>query len=310
MNPLLSISSLSVTYPGGVDAVRELSLDVAAGESVGVVGESGSGKSTALSAVLGLLGPEAVVSGSVRFDGAELLGAPPAALRAHRGRHLGLVFQGAGSALNPVLRVATQVGEAVRAHAPVARSVRAERVAALLADVGLDASAGRAFPHELSGGMRQRVQLALALASSPEVLLADEPTSGLDVIIQAGVLELLRSLQASRQMALVLVSHDVGVIASVAARVVVVYAGRIVEDGPTTLVLDRARHPYTAALLAAGRDRIGIPGEPPDPATVPTGCAFHPRCPLATGVCRSEQPELRPVGGVLVACHHAELAGD
>ncbi|OKI00929.1 ABC transporter ATP-binding protein [Streptomyces sp. CB02923] len=306
----LDIRGLDVEFPGPRGprhAVRGVDLALRRGEVLGLVGESGSGKSTVALAAMGLLPGSAQVGGSVRLGGTELVGAGDAALSRLRGRRIGMVFQDPLSALTPVHRVGDQIAEAVRTHQDVSRAQAARRAVELLDLVGIPDPRARAaaYPHQFSGGMRQRVLIAMAIANDPEVILADEPTTALDVTVQAQVLDVLRTAQRETGAALLLVSHDLGVIAGMADRVAVMYAGRVVESAPAQELFDAPRMPYTAGLLGAvpsieavpGRGRlVPVPGTPPDAGDLPAGCAFAPRCPLADDACRTAEPALLTVG--------------
>jgi oligopeptide/dipeptide ABC transporter ATP-binding protein len=301
--PLLEVSDLRVDFRLGGDHVRAvdgLGYTVAAGRTLAVIGESGSGKTVSSRAVMGLLPPSASVSGSIRFEGSELLGLGDKQLREHRGSSFAMVFQDPSRSLNPTMRIGKQVTEAVRAHLPLDRAAARERAIELLALVRLPAPERRfqEYPHQLSGGMRQRVVIAMALAGNPKLLFADEATTALDVTTQAQIMELLADLQRRLGMALVLISHDLGLAASFADEVVVMYAGRAVERAPTRKLFARVRMPYTKALLEA-IPRVErpphsalpvVPGRPPDLAALPPGCPFAPRCPNARDRCREEAP--------------------
>ena len=303
---------------GDVALVREVSFSVAPGECFGLVGESGSGKSMTVKAILGLLPPGArVTEGQVIFDGDDLVRLSPAALGRIRGRKVATIVQDAVSALNPVYRVGRQIGEAMVEHG-LARDragARAEAIR-LMAQVGIPAPDRRVddYPHQFSGGMCQRVVIAAALSCRPEIILADEPTTALDVTIQDQILRLLVQLQAELGLGMVLVTHDMGVVAQTCQRVAVMYAGEIVEMCATEDLFRAPRHPYAAGLLACvpriegpARRLSPIPGAPPDPARAPQGCRFHPRCPLASDLCRQTVPALREVApGHVARCHHAD----
>ncbi|MEW1960146.1 ABC transporter ATP-binding protein [Kineococcus sp. NPDC059986] len=296
------------TPHGVAHVVNGLDYTVDAGETVAIVGESGSGKSVSVMALLGLLPGHARVTGSARFDGRELVGASESALREVRGNGIGMVFQDPMTSLNPVLPIGRQVGEGLLAHrlVPSKRAAR-ERAAELLADVGLPDPCGvlDRYPHELSGGMRQRVVIAIALAGNPRLLVADEATTALDVTVQAQILDLVARLQSEHGTGVVWISHDLGVVAGTADRVLVMYGGRCVEDGGVDEVFEAPAHPYTRGLLgslpsltAPAEDLVAIPGTPPPPTDLPRGCVFHPRCPVRGDArCATEQPPLVPVGG-------------
>ena len=314
--PALEIRGLRVGFPGGAEAVRGVDLTVARGEVVGVVGESGSGKSLSLLSAMGLAPRNARVSGSARLQGEELIGARPRRLRRLRGDRIAMIFQDPLSALNPVLPVGAQIAEAIRLHRPDmgAGAVRA-RVAELLDRVAVPDAARRArqYPHEFSGGMRQRVMIAMAIANDPDILIADEPTTALDVTVQAQVLEVIQRLREELGVGIALITHDLGVVAGMADRVAVMYGGRVVEAAGTDDLFAAPRHPYTRGLVrslptveGAAGPLVSIPGAPPRPGATPPGCAFAPRCPLAAEVCRAEDPPLRPAGPGLSACHFAE----
>jgi peptide/nickel transport system ATP-binding protein len=318
--PVLEISGLEVkfrTEAGTVQAVRGVDLDVAEGGVLGLVGESGCGKTVTMLAVLGLLPRTAAATGSVRFRGTEVLGMPARQIRRFRGARMAMIFQDPLTSLNPVFSIGSQIAEAVRVHHPeVSRKDAWGRAVELLALVGIPEPARRAreYPHQFSGGMCQRAMIAMAMANDPDVLIADEPTTALDVTIQAQILDVLRAIRLEKEVAIVLISHDLGVVAGLADEVAVMYAGRVVERGAVEAVYDTSRHPYTRGLLASlprltagGRTLLTpIEGAPPSLLAVPSGCAFHPRCPHAEAVCRQEDPLLRPVGGVRSACHLAE----
>jgi peptide/nickel transport system ATP-binding protein len=308
--PVLSVEDLVVRFAtrrGPAHVVNGVSWSVEAGETLAVVGESGSGKSVSALSLLGLVPrPPATVTGVARFDGQDLLALPEEALRKVRGPGIGMVFQDPMTSLNPVLTVGRQLTEGMEVHLGLDRQAAEDRAVDLLDLVGIPAPRERlgAYPHQLSGGMRQRVMIAIALSCRPQVLVADEATTALDVTIQAQIVELIAGLQRELGMAVVWITHDLGVVAGVADRVAVMYAGRIVEDGPVDDVYASPRHPYTRGLLASlpvlGERRpslAGIPGLPPDPVALPPGCAFHPRCPIrADDRCAAEVPPLRPVG--------------
>jgi oligopeptide/dipeptide ABC transporter ATP-binding protein len=290
-----------------VRALSNVSLSVARGEAVGVVGESGSGKSTIGRILLGLTPAS---SGSVRFDGVEVSGVTGRAARALR-RRMQLVFQDPYASLDPRRRVSAQIADGLLAHGLATRSELPKRVAALLDQVGLPPSHADRFPHEFSGGQRQRIGIARALAVGPEFLVADEPVSALDVSIQAQVLALLADLRVRLGLAMLFISHDLSVVRSLCDRVVVLYLGRIMEEGPVAEVLGHPRHPYTAALLSAApsidpirrRQRILLSGDPPSPANPPSGCVFRTRCPWALPACADAVPPLQDIGsGHRVAC--------
>ncbi|MER5732192.1 ABC transporter ATP-binding protein [Streptomyces sp. NPDC002138] len=300
---VLSVTDLEVDFDG-VPAVRGVSFSLARGEVLGLVGESGSGKSATALAMLGLLPANAAVRGSVRLGPTELVGASDTALTAVRGQRIGMVFQDPLSAFTPVYRIGDQIAEAVRAHQDVSRDRARARAVELLDLVGIPEPALRAqaFPHEFSGGMRQRAMIAMAMANDPDVLLADEPTTALDVTIQAQILDVLRTAQRETGAALVLVSHDLGVIAGTADRVAVMYAGRIVETGTASEVFGRPSMPYTMGLIGAvprldggGGALVPIPGSPPAAGQAGPGCAFAPRCPMAQDRCAQSDPGLAPV---------------
>jgi peptide/nickel transport system ATP-binding protein len=304
---LLQIEDLTVTFhprPGlTVPAVDGLSLTIGEGETVGLVGESGCGKSVTSLAIVGLLPRRrVVVSGSVRFDGTELLGRRDAELQAVRGRHIAMVFQDPMTSLNPVLTVGRQIGEVLERHFGMNRRESRLEAIGLLDAVGIPAARRRldSYPHEFSGGMRQRVMIAMALACHPRLLIADEPTTALDVTIQAQILELLRTLVADTKTGLILITHDLGVVAGMCERVYVMYAGKIIEQAPRHQLFGTPRHPYTAGLLASvprldqprGERLRPIRGSPRDTLPWPEGCAFAPRCPNRVDPCIGAPPEL------------------
>ncbi|MGC5016830.1 ABC transporter ATP-binding protein [Streptosporangium sp. DT93] len=304
---LLELRDVSVTYRGAtgdVPAVRGVSLALDAGEALGVAGESGSGKSTLAMSLLRLLPRDARVSGRILLEGEDVLGMNWGRLRAVRWASASVVFQGAQHALNPVRRIGDQIAEPLLVHGTATRAEAGRRTAELLEQVGLPAWRARGHPHELSGGQRQRVMIAMALACSPRLIIADEPTTALDVMIQAQVLMLIRSLVAEHGIGLMMISHDLSVLASTCDQLAIMYAGRVVESGPARQVFRAAAHPYGRALAEAfptvgdpssRRAPRGLGGDPPDPARLPPGCSFHPRCPVPLLSCASEPIELRPV---------------
>ncbi|WP_159669181.1 ABC transporter ATP-binding protein [Halobaculum saliterrae] len=309
---MLSVRDLRTQFPtveGTVRAVDGVSFDVYPGETVCLVGESGSGKTVACESIARLVDPPGeVVDGEVRFDDRDLLACAERDLRAVRGDRIAYVFQDPQRSLDPVYTVGEQVTEAVGYHRDVDGAAARERAVDLLDRVGLPNPAARAdeYPHQLSGGMKQRVAIATALAGDPDLLIADEPTTALDVTIQAQILDLFADLGDEEGLATLFVTHDLGVVAGIADRVVVMYAGRVMERGSVTRVFERPAHPYIRGLLDSlpgrGGERIG--GEPPDPLDPPAGCRFHPRCPHAVGECRSgDGPPLHGVdGGGEAAC--------
>jgi peptide/nickel transport system ATP-binding protein len=315
--PLVAIKGLTVSFDG-VRALHGIDLTVERGEAVGLVGESGCGKSVTWLAALGLLPKTAQVGGSVRLEGHDLLRAPPALLDEVRGGRIAMIFQDPASALNPVLRLGRQVGEALALHRGLSgRAIRAE-TKRLFDLVGIPDASRRldAFPHELSGGQNQRVMIAMALAGEPDLLVADEPTTALDATIQAQILELLTTIRRETGMALVLISHDLGVISETCDRVCVMYAGRIIETAGSEALFAQPAHPYTQGLLAAlpplegVRRRLDpIEGGVPEPWNLPPGCAFAPRCPRRDAACDSGVPPLADVGtDRTAACIHPDPA--
>ncbi|TDE09146.1 ABC transporter ATP-binding protein [Jiangella asiatica] len=322
---LLRVEDLHVDFPtddGVVRAVRGVSYSLNAGEVLGIVGESGSGKSVSSMAVLGLLPKSARIRGSIRFRGDDVLGMSQPAQRSLRGRRIAMIFQDPMTAMNPVHTIGDQLAEAVLSHELMPRRKAMARAEEALALVGIPQPKTRlrSYPHEFSGGMRQRAMIAMAIINSPDVIIADEPTTALDVTVQAQILEKLIEVKDAVGAAIVLITHDLGVVAGMAHRVLVMYAGRAVEIGETDEVFYNARMPYTAGLLgsipsleAQDASRLRpIKGAPPSLINLPTGCPFSPRCPLATDICREQEPALLPTDsmGHVAACHHwDELAG-
>jgi peptide/nickel transport system ATP-binding protein len=316
--PILRVRGLEVAFTGSgrpVPAVRGIDLDVHADEVLGIVGESGSGKSVTSLAITGLLPETARVSGSIRLGEIEVTTADRETLRRMRGRDVGMIFQDPTTTLNPVLPIGRQVVEGQVAHGLIPAGRARERAIELLGEVDIPDPPGRIvqYPHQFSGGMRQRAVIAMAMAGRPRLIIADEPTTALDVTVQAQVLALLARRQAETGAAVILITHDLGVIAEVAHRVVVMYGGKVVEEAPVEELFARPRHPYTVGLLQSlpRLDRederlVPIPGQPPIPTLLPSGCSFHPRCPIGRGRerCREEEPGLRPVGRAhRSACH-------
>jgi oligopeptide transport system ATP-binding protein len=312
---LLEVDGLRVRLPtraGPAAVVNGVDYRVETGEVFGIAGESGSGKTISVLALMGLLPPGAAVSGRAVFEGRDLLRLPRRELRRVCGRKLAMVFQDPMTSLHPMLSVGTQLTEHVRQHLDLGRREAAERARELLREVRIPnpESALHAFPHQFSGGMRQRIAIAVALACRPTLLVADEPTTALDVTVQAGIIRLLDRLRHDTGLAIVLITHDLGVLSAIADRVSIFYAGRIVEAGDRADVLSRPRHPYTRGLLdalphpeAAATPLVAIPGAPPAPLHIPPGCSFHPRCPYAQPISREVVPPLVPVDGRLLACH-------
>ena len=309
MQPLLEIQDLSVSFSARgqrVRAVQNVSYELRAGETLGLVGESGSGKTVSSLALMGLIPqpPGRIDSGSVRFEGKELLGLPARQLRRIRGKRIAMIFQDPMTSLNPLLSIGRQLTEVLEVHLGLGRREARRRAAKKLGEVGIADPEARldAYPHELSGGMRQRVMIAMALLCDPALILADEPTTALDVTIQAQILELLREQQERHGMALLLITHDLGVVAGMADRVNVMYAGRLVESGSTRELFRAPLHPYTQGLLASvpslahdpGERLFSIEGVPPDLSALPAGCAFAARCEQRLERCTDERPELQP----------------
>jgi oligopeptide/dipeptide ABC transporter ATP-binding protein len=314
--PLLQVSDLTVRF-GPVLAVNGVTLDMPAGPfGLGLVGESGSGKSTIGRAILRLVRP---ASGSIVFDGKDVGSIRSGALRAYR-RDAQIVFQDPDNSLDPRMRIGTTLAEALRTHGAVPRQGGRQRIAELLAEVGLDPAFADRYPHQLSGGQRQRVAIARALSVQPRMLVLDEPTSALDVRTQAHILRLISRLRSERELTYLLITHNLGVVSELCEQTAVLYLGKIAEIGATDVLLRTPAHPYTLALRSAvpevevtgRRSRIVLPGDPPDATNPPAGCVFHPRCPLAIDRCRTEVPVLRDAApGHRVACHRADdvLAG-
>jgi oligopeptide/dipeptide ABC transporter ATP-binding protein len=310
MTPLLEVSDLNISFPRDGTAplvpVDDVSFVVSAGELVALVGESGCGKTLTGLALPRLLprGAQLGAQSAIRFNGTDLTRLTERELRSYRGRRIAMVFQDPMTSLNPVMRVGQQIGEAIHAHAKVSRQDARERILSLLAEVGIADPPSRidSYPHQLSGGMRQRVLIAMALAAEPELLIADEPTTALDVTVQAQILELLDRLRAARGMAVLLISHDLGIVAGRADRVLVMYAGRIVESATTPQLFAHPAHPYTRGLFAsiprldAATTRLTpIRGTVPRPDQWPDGCRFNPRCPVAIPRCLTQRPPLDEV---------------
>jgi peptide/nickel transport system ATP-binding protein len=317
-SPLLEVRDLTVRFPtedGYVNAVRGVSYELAEREVLGIVGESGSGKSVSSMAVMGLLPKSAEVSGEILLEGRDVLKMSVKEQRSLRGRRIAMIFQDPMTALNPVYSIGEQLAEAVRSHEAVSRRIALARATEMLDLVGIPRPQERlkSYPHEFSGGMRQRVMIAMAVINNPDVIIADEPTTALDVTVQAQILEKLIEVKDAVNAAIVLITHDLGVVAGIAHRVLVMYAGRSVEVGDTEQVFGSPRMPYTAGLLGSiptvdssgGRLRP-IPGAPPSLINLPKGCPFTPRCPLADDVCSAQEPPLveSDQHGHTAACHH------
>jgi oligopeptide/dipeptide ABC transporter ATP-binding protein len=316
MSALLEVEGLRVKLPtptGFATVVDGVDYQVEQAQVFGVAGESGSGKTISMLALLGLLPPGSVVEGRASFGGKDLLRLRNRELRAVSGREIGMVFQDPMTSLHPMLSIGRQLTDHVRRHLGLDREAAARRAEELLEQVRIPdpASALRAYPHQFSGGMRQRIAIAIALACGPRLLIADEPTTALDVTVQAGILRLLDELRRERELSVILVTHDLAVMSSIADRVSIFYAGRVVESGARSEVLRHPRHPYTRALLdalphpEAARDTplIAIKGTPPTPQQIPSGCPYHPRCLYAVEVCAADDPPLVRVNGRRLACH-------
>src|SRR4051812_22387579 len=314
--PTLSVRDLKVQFSsrrGLLTAIDGVSFDIAPGEVLGVVGESGAGKSITGTAVIGLIDPPGrIAGGEIRLKGERIDNLKPEAMRRIRGRRIGMIFQDPLTSLNPLYTVGKQLTETIATHLPLGRDGARRRAIALLEEVGIPAAAARidSYPHEFSGGMRQRVVIALALAAEPELVIADEPTTALDVSVQAQVIAVLKRLCRERGTAVMLITHDMGVIAETADRVAVMYAGRIAEIGPVQDVVQNPLHPYARGLmgaiptLAQDADRlVQIPGAMPRLSAIPPGCPFNPRCPHAWERCRIDRPEPIQRGAHKVACH-------
>ncbi len=318
--PLLEVDRLRVEFPtrrGTLVALDDVSFSIAPGEILGVVGESGAGKSLTGAAIIGLLDPPGrVAGGEIRFAGRRIDNLPYEEMRRIRGRQIGAIFQDPLTSLNPLYTVGRQLVETIQAHLPVGRADARQRAIRLLAETGIPAPEARIdqYPHQFSGGMRQRVVIALALAAEPKLIVADEPTTALDVSIQAQIISLLRKLCRNHGAAVMLITHDMGVIAETCDRVAVMYAGRVIEIGPVRDVIHAPAHPYTAGLMgsipAMDEDRerlLQIDGAMPRLTAIPQGCAFNPRCPRVFDRCRVERPELLEAGSTRAACWlHAE----
>jgi oligopeptide transport system ATP-binding protein len=316
VSTLLQVEGLRVKLPtptGFATVVDGVDYDIQQAQVFGVAGESGSGKTMSMLALLGLLPPGSLVEGRARFGGQDLLRLGAKDLRAVSGRDIGMVFQDPMTSLHPMLSVGRQLTEHVRRHLGLGREAAVRRAEGLLDDVRIPdpASALHAYPHQFSGGMRQRIAIAIALACGPRLLIADEPTTALDVTVQAGILRLLDRLRREHDLSVILITHDLAVMSSIADQVSIFYAGRVVEAGPRSEVLRHPRHPYTRALLdalphpEAARDTplISIEGTPPSPQQIPSGCPYHPRCLYSVDVCGSVDPPLAPVNGRRLACH-------
>jgi oligopeptide/dipeptide ABC transporter ATP-binding protein len=318
-NALLTVENLHVRFPsshGVVHAVRGVSFSMATREVLGLVGESGSGKSVTSLSIMRLLPHSANVTGRIEIDGLELLSLTERDMRAVRGRRVGMIFQDPFTSLNPVRTIGSQLAEAVKLHEHISRSAAMARAVELMDLVGIPDAARRVngYPHEFSGGMRQRVMIAMAISAHPALLIADEPTTALDVTVQAQIVELLSKLRDELGMAVLLITHNLGLVAAMADRVMITYAGQIAEGGSVDAILSRARHPYTHGLLLAvprlDQDRPtrlqAIPGSPPDPTVTSRGCPFRPRCSWAIPICARVDPPLAPVDddeGHLARCH-------
>ncbi len=312
---LLEVENLTTYYKlkdGYVRACENISLHLDRGEAVGLVGESASGKTTAALSLIKLLPDNArVMSGQVRIDGRDIAGASEEELRRIRWKEIAIIFQGAMNALNPVRRVGDQIVEALKIHEKLSEKEACRRTAELFDQVEIDTDRVREYPHEFSGGMRQRVMIAMAISCNPKIVIGDEPTTALDVMVQAQVLQLLETLRRERQMAMILITHDLSVVGETCDRVAVMYAGQIVENGPTEKVFSNPAHPYTRALIAAFPNIEGerylassIPGNPPNLLTPPTGCRFHERCSEAGSLCSASEPLIASVSaGHWAACH-------
>jgi peptide/nickel transport system ATP-binding protein len=321
--PLLEVKNLRVEFPtrhGNLLALDDVSFHIEPGEILGVVGESGAGKSLTGAAIIGLLDPPGrVAAGEIRFDGRRIDNLPYEEMRKVRGRHIGAIFQDPLTSLNPLYTIGQQLTETIRAHLPVSPSDARRRAVKLLEETGIQAAEQRIdqYPHQFSGGMRQRVVIALALAAEPKLIVADEPTTALDVSIQAQIIALLKRLCKDHGAAVMLITHDMGVIAETCDRVAVMYAGRVAEIGPVRDVIHAAAHPYTAGLMgsipAMDEDRerlLQIDGAMPRLTAIPKGCAFNPRCTQSFDRCRVERPELMDAGATRAACWlHADQAG-
>jgi peptide/nickel transport system ATP-binding protein len=315
MTALLEVKNLRVEFPtrrGTLVALDDVSFDIAPGEILGVVGESGAGKSLTGAAIIGLLDPPGrVASGEIRFQGRRIDNLPYEQMRRMRGKHIGAIFQDPLTSLNPLFTVGRQLVETIRTHLPLDAAQARQRAIELLKETGIPAAEARIdqYPHQFSGGMRQRVVIALALAGNPQLIVADEPTTALDVSIQAQIISLLKRLCKEHGAAVMLVTHDMGVIAETCDRVAVMYAGRVAEIGPVNDVIHAPAHPYTAGLMGSipamdlDRERLlQIDGAMPRLNAIPPGCAFNPRCPKAFGRCREERPDLLEAGATRAAC--------
>ncbi|MDX1609514.1 MAG: ABC transporter ATP-binding protein [Halofilum sp. (in: g-proteobacteria)] len=316
---LLEVKGLEVTFPdrhGALQALRRVDFHVEKGERLGIVGESGAGKSMAAFALLGLVSePGYISAGEVWFEGRDLVKLPRRELRDIRGHRISMIFQDPNMTLNPVMTIGQQMVETLHAHQDISDAEAKRRSIEKLREVAIPSPAARfdSYPHELSGGLRQRVVIAIALLTDPALIVADEPTTALDVTIQAEIMALILELCEQHGVGLILITHDLAVVAQVTQRMVVMYAGQVVESGKTRDLIERPRHPYTQGLIKAlpqqnepGARLHQIPGNMPTLDAIPDGCSFHPRCPFAQDRCRTEWPQLRRVAGREVACHRAE----
>ncbi|MBM3719587.1 MAG: ABC transporter ATP-binding protein [Actinobacteria bacterium] len=307
---LLSVRNLTVTLmtaSGPADAVRNLSFDIERGQILGIAGESGSGKTMTALSIMGLLPYKGKASGSINFDGEELVGFKPKDLRRVRGKDVAMIFQDPMTSLHPMLTIETQLTEHLRHHRKVSKGEARARALELLDTVKIPdpKTALKAHPSQFSGGMRQRIAIAMALACQPKLLIADEPTTALDVTVQAGILKLLDELRKSQNLSVIVITHDLGVLSALTNRLMIMYAGAEVESGPTSQVLTRPRHPYTQGLIDAlpdsganGKRLIAIEGMPPELGKFPTGCAFHTRCSFARSECKSGTPNKVDIDGI------------